>query len=71
MLFFTNFRLLMLEISGSLNKSKNFIQTTQPVDFCIFCSDLYYGKKWKYSIFLNTNDQSIGCYDKCFCIKSC
>ena len=60
LLFFMDFKLLMfhnniVKISGIFNK-QNLLKTchmfTYPTNFCIFSSHFYYGKKWKYSIFL-------------------
>ena len=55
MLFFSNFQLHVLMLnnnivknSESLNKwnwFKSCIQTTHPIEFCIFCSHFSYGKK--------------------------
>ena len=53
LLFFTDFKSLMfhnniVKISEILNKwkmLKSCIQTTYPINFCIFCSHFYYGKK--------------------------
>ena len=56
LLFFTDFKLLMfhnniVKISEILNKSK-LVQTTYPINFCIFCNHFYYEKKMKIFNFL-------------------
>ena len=60
LLFFMDFKLLMfhnniVKVSEILNKEnllKTCLKFTYPIDFCIFCSHFYKGKKRKYSIFI-------------------
>ena len=49
----------IVKLSEKLNKRNLFkicIQVTYPPDFCIIYIHFYYGEKWKYLIFLKTND---------------
>ena len=58
--FFAEFELLMfhnniVKILEKLNIRNSFricLQVTHPTDFCIICILFYYGKTWKYLIFL-------------------
>ena len=46
----------IVKISEKMNIEKLFkifLQVTYPTDFCIIFIHFYYGKKWKYLIFLN------------------
>ena len=60
LLFFAELELLMfynniVKISEKLNKwnlLKIWLQVTYPTDFCMIWLHFYYGKKWKYWIFL-------------------
>ena len=44
------------EILNKWNMLKTCIQTTYPIDFRIFCGQVYYGKKWTDSIVFKTVD---------------
>ena len=64
LLFFAEFKLLMfhnniVKLSEKLNKRnllKICFQVTYPTDFCKIRIHFYYRKKWKYLIFLKSNE---------------
>ena len=49
----------IVKISEKIEQAElveNLLQVTYSTDFCIICIRFYYGKKWKYLIFLKSND---------------